>query len=128
MPATEVPLTDDELLAAVTEAMVALHERYYHRKPVTAKTVLLGDDLLACVLGGVYTDVEKTMIEIQRTTMVQETRNAFQNAMQDKFINAVESLTGRHVLAFISNHHVGPDIEIELFHLMPAETSQKGLD
>ncbi len=99
--------------------MVAFHERYHHRKPVTAKSLMLGDDLLACVLGGVYTDVEKTMIEIQKTTIVQETRNAFQNAMQDRFINAVQHLTGRSVLAFISNHHVGPDVEIELFLLAP---------
>lgn len=99
--------------------MVTFHERYHNRKPLTAKTLMLGDDLLACVLGGVYTDVEKTMIEIQRSTIVQETRNEFQNAMQDKFINAVERLTGRNVLAFISNHHVGPDIEIELFLLTP---------
>ena len=74
--------------------MVALHERYHHRAPVTAKTLLLGDDLLACVLGGVYTDVEKTMIELQRTTIVQETRSAFQNAMQHKFIAAVEAPVG----------------------------------
>jgi uncharacterized protein YbcI len=119
MPAAEVSLTGDELFAAVTEAMVAFHQRYYHRKPVTAKTMMLGDDLLACVLGGVYTDVEKTMIEIQRSTMVQETRNAFQNAMHDKFVNTIEGLSGRHVLAFFSNHHVGPDIEIELFILGP---------
>ncbi len=119
MPAPDVVLTGEGLLAAVTEAMVTFHERYHHRKPVTAKTLMLGDDLLACVLGGVYTDVEKTMIEIQRSTLVQETRNEFQNAMQDKFINAVERLTGRNVLAFISNHHVGPDIEIELFLLTP---------
>jgi uncharacterized protein YbcI len=123
MPAAEVPLTGDELLAAVTEAMVGFHQRYHHREPVTAKTMLLGDDLLACVLGGVYTDVEKTMIEIQRSTMVQETRNAFQNAMQDRFIKAVEGLSGRHVLAFFSNHHVGPDIEIELFILSPDGTA-----
>jgi uncharacterized protein YbcI len=77
------------------------------------------------VLGGVYTDVEKTMIEIQRHTMVQETRNAFQNAMQDKFIKAVERLSGRHVLAFFSNHHVGPDIEIELFLLAPGGTTEQ---
>jgi uncharacterized protein YbcI len=119
MPAVEVPLTGDELFAAVTKEMVTFHQRYHHRKPVTARTLLLGDDLLACVLGGVYTDVEKTMIEIQRTTMVQETRNAFQNAMQDKFIKAVHRLSGRRVLAFFSNHHVGPDIEIELFILAP---------
>lgn len=119
MPAPDAPLTGDALLAALTDAMVALHERYHHREPVTAKTVLLGDDLLACVLGGVYTDVEKTMIELQQTTIVQETRSAFQNAMQHKFIAAVERLSGRGVLAFVSNHHVGPDMEIELFMLQP---------
>lgn len=117
MPAPGPPLMGDALLAAVTQAMVALHERYYHRKPVTAKTMLLGDDLLACVMAGVYTDVEKTMIELQHGPMVQETRSAFQAAMQHKFIKVIEELSGRGVLAFISNHHVGPDIEIELFML-----------
>jgi hypothetical protein len=33
MPAPTDPLPGDELLAAVTEAMVVLHERYYHRAP-----------------------------------------------------------------------------------------------
>jgi uncharacterized protein YbcI len=118
MPA-ELPLSGNELLEAVTESMVALHERYHHRRPVTAKTRMLGDDLLVCVLSGVYTDVEKTMIELQRSTIVQETRSAFQNAMQKKFIDQIERLSGRDVLAFISNHHVGPDIEIEIFMLTP---------
>jgi uncharacterized protein YbcI len=80
---------------------------------------MLGDDLLACVLGGVYTDVEKTMIELQRSTVVQETRSAFQTAMQRRFIDEVQRLSGRDVLAFISNSHVGPDIEIEIFMLAP---------
>lgn len=53
MAVPDPPFEGDELLAAVTEAMVELHRRYYHRKPVTAKTRMLGDDLLACVLGGV---------------------------------------------------------------------------
>jgi uncharacterized protein YbcI len=117
MAAPEPPLHGDELLAAVTEAMVELHRRYYHRKPVTAKTRMLGDDLLACVLGGVYTDVEKTMIELQRAPTVRDTRNAFQSAMQQKFIAEVERLSGRGVTAFISDSHIGPDIEIELFML-----------
>jgi uncharacterized protein YbcI len=103
----------------VTDVMVGLHERYHHRVPVTAKSLMLGDDLIACVLGGVYTDVEKTIIELQRTPIVQETRSAFQNAMQHKFIATIETLSGRGVLAFISNHHVGPDMEIELFLLKP---------
>lgn len=113
-------MTGDALLVAVTAEMVALHQRYHHREPVTAKTLLLGEDLLACVLGGVYTDVEKTMIELQRGTIVQEVRSAFQTAMQHRFISAVERLSGRDVLAFISNQHVGPDMEIELFVLRPS--------
>jgi uncharacterized protein YbcI len=123
MSARDAPLTGDALLVGVTDAMVALHLRYHHRVPVSAKTLMLGGDLLACVLGGVYTDVEKTMIELQRTTIVQETRSEFQNAMQHKFIAVVERLSGRDVLAFISNHHVGPDIEIELFVLRPEPAS-----
>lgn len=117
MSAPQSPKIDDELLAAVTRSMVALHERYHHRAPVTAKTQLLEDDLIAVVMGGVYTEVEKTMIELQRMTVVQETRSAFQEAMQQRFIAEVERLSGRDVIAFISNHHVGPDLEIELFVL-----------
>jgi uncharacterized protein YbcI len=117
MSSPALPLNGDELLTAVTEEMVALHERYHHRVPATAKTQLLEDDLIAVVMGGVYTDVEKTMIELQRVTLVQETRSAFQDATQQRFIESIERLSGREVLAFISNSHVGPDIEIELFVL-----------
>ena len=119
MSAPNMPLAGDALLVAVTDAMVALHERYHHRAPVSAKTLLLDDELLVCVLGGVYTDVEKTIIEIQRAPIVQETRSAFQSAMQNKFIAAVERLSGRDVVTFISNHHVGPDLEVEVFILAP---------
>ena len=121
MLADEPPLHGDQLLTAVTGSMVALHKRYYHRQPVTAKTQMLGDDLLACVLGGVYTDVEQTMIELERAPSVRDTRNAFQNAMQQKFIDEVERLSGRTVSAFISDSHIGPDIEIELFMLTTHE-------
>ncbi len=65
-------------------------------------------------------EVEKTMIELERQTVVKETRSAFQTAMQQKFIAEVHRLTGRNVLTFISNHHVGPDLEVGLFVLAPA--------
>jgi len=109
----------DDALAAVNAAMVALHLRYHGREPATSRTRMLGPDMLACMLGDVYTDVEKTMIELQRQALVHETRSAFQHAMQHRFISAVERLTGRRVAQFISSHGVGPDLEIELFVLEP---------
>ncbi len=113
----------DEVLEAVTEAMVAIHERYHGRKPGTAHTQLMGDDMLACMFGEVYTDVEKTMIELQRQALVHETRSAFQRAMERRFIDEVERITGRRVARFISTHHVGPDLELELFLLGPVASA-----
>ena len=122
MAAGPVPLEGEELLTAVADAMVDLHERYHGRRPARGKAIMLGDDLIACVLGDVYTDVEKTMIELQRVAVVQETRSDFQDVMQRRFIDVVEGLTGRRVIAFISNSHVGPDVEVELFMLDGAGT------
>jgi len=107
----------EAMLTAVTEAMVAIHVRYHGREPATAHTQMMGDDMLACLLGGMYTDVEKTMIEMQRQALVHETRSEFQQAMSQRFIDAVERITERQVARFISTHHVGPDLELELFVL-----------
>jgi uncharacterized protein YbcI len=112
-----VRVVGDGVLQAVTEAMVALHERYHGRRPGSSRTMMMGDDMLACLLGDVYTDVEKTMIELQRKALVHETRSAFQQAMEYRFIAAVQRITGRRVVRFISTHHVGPDLELELFVL-----------
>ena len=109
----------DDTLDAVSGAMGALHERYHGRRPATVRTMMMGDDMLACLLGDVYTDVEKTMIELQRQAMVHETRRTFQQAMERRFIDAVERITNRGVIKFISTHHVGPDLELELFLLEP---------
>ena len=114
------PQVTEGMLEAVNEAMVALHARYHGRRPATARTQMMGDDMLACLLGDVYTDVEKTMIELQRKALVHETRVAFQQAMERRFISAVERHTGRRVAQFISTHHVGPDLELELFVFEPA--------
>lgn len=116
---TETPLAGNEMLEAVTEAMVLLHERYHGRRPGRAHTQMMGDDMLACLFGEVYTDVEKTLIELQRQALVHETRSAFQRAMERRFISEVERITTRRVSRFISTHHVGPDLELELFLLEP---------
>ena len=115
----EVSLTEAQL-EAVTEALSELHERYHGRRPRSARTSLMGDDMLVCLLGDIYTNVEQTMIELQRKALVHETRSEFQRAMERRFIDAVERITERRVEKFISTHHVGPDLELELFLLEDA--------
>lgn len=121
MPASgDGALEGEALLEAATAAMIALHVRYYGRAPGRADSRLMGDELLACLMGEVYTEVEKTMIELQRQAMVKDTRSAFQHAMEHRFISEIERLSGRAVMRFISTHSVGPDLELELFWLAPA--------
>ena len=105
----------EEALEAVNEEMIALHERYQGRRPVPARTRMMGEDMLSCMPGDPYTDVEQTMIELQRQALVHETRSTFQQAMGASLHRRSERLTGRRVARFISTHHVGPDLELELF-------------
>ena len=49
----QAPLVGDDVLAAVNEAMVALHERYHGRAPATSRTMMMGEDMLVCLLGDV---------------------------------------------------------------------------
>ncbi len=111
------PPIGDEQLAQVSEALGDMHERYHGRRPASTHTQMMGDDMLACLMGDIYTDVEKTMIELQRQAVVHETRNTFQTTMEQRFIKAVEGITQHTVSRFISAHHVGPDLELELFVL-----------
>jgi uncharacterized protein YbcI len=60
------------------------------------------------------------MIELEHHRIVAATRSAFEQAMREKFIGAVEELSGRRVLKFMTDSHVGPDLAIELFVLAPS--------
>ena len=101
-PADGPPVTAEGEVEAITDAMVSLHLHCRGRAPTTAVTHRLGDDLLACTLGGI--------------SSVRE----FHAATRHRFIEIVERLSGRTVAAFISNYHVGPDLAVELFLLEPA--------
>jgi uncharacterized protein YbcI len=46
---------------------------------------------------------------------VLEMRRDFQRLMKERYTAMVEELTGRKVLAFLSQAHVEPDLTIEVF-------------
>jgi uncharacterized protein YbcI len=48
---------------------------------------------------------------------VVDMRHQFQHLMTAQFTKTIEHLTGRTVLAFLSQAHVDPDITIEIFFI-----------
>jgi uncharacterized protein YbcI len=107
------------LLAEVTNAVVRLHRSHYGKGPTRSKSYLL-DDVLVCVMGDVFTTVERTLVEAGEQARVRETRLAFQDAMRDDFIDAVEQIVGRRVLGSTSQVLVDADVAIEVFLLEPS--------
>lgn len=87
---------------------------YYGRGPTKAKTYAL-DDLIVCVLRNGYTAVEKTIVESGDPDRVVQMRHEFQQLLGPRYKEMIEELTGRKVIAFLSQAHLEPDITIEVF-------------
>lgn len=116
------------MLAEVTKAMVRLHSDYYGRGATKARTEWVGDDMLICVLRDCFTRVERTLIELGEHRSVRETRQVFQDAMRDRFTEAVSEIVGRPVTGFLSQISPEPEcvVEIFIFDDRPEEPSHIG--
>ena len=73
------------------------------------------------MLDGGYTVAQQTLLEAGEGPQVMASRHAFQHALQARMTEAVEGLTGRAVLAFMSSSHQSPDLSAEIFVLAPAQ-------
>lgn len=63
---------------------------------------------------------EQSLVEGGKAEVVLHTRRAFQDTIQAEAISAVQELSGRRVVAFMSNNHIDPDLAVEFFILEPA--------
>ena len=107
-------LAGGRLLAEITNRIVAFMREHYGRGPIKAKTYVL-DNLIVCVLSDGFTAVERTMMEGGEPDRVLEIRRDFQRLMKERYSGMIEELTGRKVLAFLSQAHVEPDLTVEMF-------------
>src|SRR5881397_4161454 len=98
----------DDRLREISNAILGLYREHFGKGPTRAKTYA-HDDLVVCVLRNGLTTVEKTLAAGGRVDAVREIRTAFQDAVADRFTGVVQRITGRRVIAFMSQMHVDPD-------------------
>ena len=113
---TEAPLTGSALTEAISAAMVVLYEQVYGHDRTTA-TTYINDNVVVCVLEGILTRDEAQLIADDHAPSVIDGRVAFQTRTEDEFTAAVERLTQRRVVAFLSANQTSPGIASELFFL-----------
>jgi uncharacterized protein YbcI len=106
---------------AIGNAITRLHREHYGRGATTTRTIVQRNYAIA-FLEDIYTPVERTLIDAGEEDAVKSTRQVFQMAMRQRFSDAVEEITGRKVVAFMSQVHFDPDLAAEIFVLESTAT------
>jgi uncharacterized protein YbcI len=111
------PLGGGHLLAAISNGIVAILREHYGRGPMKAKTYALDDIIVVVMRGSGFTPLEKTIMDSGQPERVIAMREDFQRVMAGRYRQMIEELTGRNVVAFLSQAHVEPDITMEIFFI-----------
>ena len=120
MAADEADRSDGQSLSAsISNAIVRLLAESTGRGPTKARTTI-DRDLVVVMLANALTKGERYLADNGRDGQVLDMRAAYQAAMEDDCCAAVEELTGRKVIAFMSANHIAPDMAAEIFVLEPA--------
>jgi len=117
--------TGGSLTAAISNAIVRITAEYTGRGPTKARTSI-HDDVILVLMQETLTKAERSLLASGQGDFVLETRARFQNTMRDDYVLAVEELTERRVLAFMSANHLEPDMGAELFVLEPHAAAGAG--
>ena len=79
------------------------------------------DELISVVLQGTLSRAERALIADGKSDLVLSNRRAFQSIMRPDLIAGIEELTGRTVIAFLSDNSFEPDVKVKTFVLAPQE-------
>jgi uncharacterized protein YbcI len=104
-------------LAQVSRAMVRIYKEQFGRGPERVRTHWAGPDSLICLLENTLTPVERTLTTMNENQRLRDMRMLFQYAAENEFRSAVEEITGRRVVAFVSGIDTMADVASEVFVL-----------
>jgi uncharacterized protein YbcI len=109
-------LRGGDMLARISDQMVAAKKQFFGKGPEQAKSYML-DDMLIVVMRGGLTTAEQTMLKFNRPKMVRQFRQLFEDEMTEHLTSLVEQATGRTVVNYQSQIMFDPDIIVEMFVL-----------
>jgi uncharacterized protein YbcI len=104
------------LSADISNAIVKLLSDCTGRGPTKARTTL-DRDLVMVVLQDTMSKGERFLVDNDHREQVLQMRRSYQRAMESDCREAIERLTGRHVVAFMSTNNIDPDVAAEIFIL-----------
>jgi len=116
---------EGQLAAAISNAVVKCTREYTGRGPTKARTTM-GNDMIVTRIEDTLTKGERSLAESGKGDMVTDIRRCFQMTMREALTAEIEKLTGRKVIAFMSDNHIEPDMGVEIFVLEPSSSDGLG--
>ena len=113
------PPADGQLSAAICNALVRIQREYLGRGPTRARASVRGDTIVV-LMEDTLTKAERRLVGDGRQEEVVRMRYSLQQTMRDDIVAAVRELTGREVVAFMSDTHIDPDLACEVIVLEPS--------
>ena len=120
-----VRTSDGQLATAIASMVVQVLRQYTGRGPTRSRTYL-NDELISVVLQGTLTQAERALVADGKSDLVMSNRRAFQSIMAADLIAGIEELTGRTVIAFLSDNSIDPDVKVKSFLLAPQDEPDGG--
>jgi uncharacterized protein YbcI len=115
-PSTGERPAGGQLLAAICNAVVRIQREYLGRGPNKARASIR-EDTIVVTMQDTLTKAEQKLVADGRQEDVIRIRRSFQRTMRGDIVEAVEELTGRRVVAFMSDTHIDPDLACEVIVL-----------
>ena len=103
----------------LSNAMVRIYKEQFGRGPTRARTHFAGPDTVVSTLQDSLTPAERNLVRLGEHQRLRDTRMFFQYATEEQFRDAVETITGRKVVAFVSGIDTREDVSTEVFYLEP---------
>jgi uncharacterized protein YbcI len=102
----------------IANAVVRWHKRFLGRGPTRAQA-FFRHNIVVVVMEASLTEAERRLARegANGRAAVLEIRNRYEETMRSDLVQAVEALTGSRVEAFMSSHHIDPDLAANLFVL-----------
>ena len=118
-------ISEGQLATAIASMVVQVLRQYTGRGPTKSRTYF-NEDLIVVVLQGTFTPAERSLVANGKGDVVLSGRRALQGIMRADLIAGIEDLTGRTVLAFLSDNSIEPDVKVKSFLLAPQTTLAPG--
>jgi uncharacterized protein YbcI len=110
-------------LDAVSDEAAALHCEHFRRGPGAVKSYVT-DDLVVCVLYGILTRAERTLVDAGEAEQVRWRRAIHQVAFEETYTRRMAATMGRPVCFYLGTVSVEADIAVYIFTTDPEQIGQ----